>query len=137
MLDLLCALSAAGQEIQAADANDDTTAKLAIVERLTVDNNHIAEARKLVDSGSSELWTQLQTQKIVLADVARAFSAIISLAPEAQALQAATVYASLLITPGCPVRIITIDESSHLCNYWAKLNMLYSESTKFPNVTSN
>ena len=117
MLNLLCALSAAGQEIHVADANDESSARLAIVQRLSVNAKHITDAHKLVESESDELWTQLQAQKIVLADVARAFSAIMATAPEGQALQAAAVYSSLLLTPGCPVRFSILRSYWHLVFY--------------------
>ena len=103
MLDLLISLSAAGQELQAVAVSDDTTGKLAIVQRLVLEDGHIAQARKLAISNSEDVWSQLQSQKIVMADLARAFAAIMALGPEAQALQAAAIYTSLLRTPGCPV----------------------------------
>ena len=103
MLDLLHSLSVAGQELQAVGVSDDTSEKLAIVQRLEIDEDHIAEATRLAKSTSPELWTQLQGQKVVMADVARAFGSIMTLAPQPQALRAAAVYTTLLNSPGCPV----------------------------------
>jgi hypothetical protein len=103
MLDLLHSLSVAGQELHLVGVSEDTSEKLAIVQRLQLDDDHILEATKLTRSTSPELWTQLQGQKVVMADVARAFGSIMALAPQSQALRAAAVYTTLLNSPGCPV----------------------------------
>jgi hypothetical protein len=107
MLDFLIALSAAGQDLQAAAAAEDTPAQVAIVQGLTVEERHIAEARRLATGDASDLWRRLQDEKVVMADLARAFAAIMALAPESQALQAAALYTAVLKTPGCPVRTTT------------------------------
>jgi hypothetical protein len=103
MLNFLHSLSVAGQELHAVGVSDDTSEQLAIVQRLELDDDHILEATNLIKSASPELWTQLQGQKVVMADVARAFGSIMALAPQSQALRAAAVYTTLLNTPGCRV----------------------------------
>jgi hypothetical protein len=103
MLDLLHSLSVVGQELHAVGVSDDISEKLAIVQRIELDDDQITEATKLARGTSPELWTQLQGQKVVMADVARAFGSIMALAPQAQALRAAAVYTTLLNSQGCPV----------------------------------
>ncbi len=103
MFAVLQSLSVAGQELHAVAVSADTSEQRAIVQRLELDDDHIIEATKLARAASSELWTQLQGQKVVMADVARAFGSIMALAPQSQALRAAAVYTTLLNSPGCPV----------------------------------
>ena len=103
MLQLLSKLSAAGQDLQLVADDDDIEAKLAIVQRVVLKDSHITMSHKLANAGAPDFWKQLQTQKVVMAEVAGAFSSIITLAPQPQALRAAAIYTSLLKTPGCPV----------------------------------
>lgn len=101
---LLIQMSAAGRELLAIGEVEEASPKLAVVQGIAVEHSHLAEARKLPKDYSIHLWSTLQQEKIVLADVARAFGAVMTLAPRSHALRAAAVYTSLLMAPGCPVR---------------------------------
>ena len=103
VIDILHELSDAGRELLAVSEVEDTAAKLAIVQRLGVEECHLAEARSLGSHTRGSVWTALQAEKVVLADVARAFASVMALGTEGQALHAAVVYTHLLNSEGCPV----------------------------------
>lgn len=106
MLDFLIALSDAGQALQALTIEEDTSSGSAVIEQLSINQDHLEDARELATAPSTNLWQQLQAEKVVLADVARAFSAIFSLAPRSQRLLAGVVYTTILKANACPVRIV-------------------------------
>jgi len=103
---LLQELSAAGLELQVVGETEDTSAKLAVVQRVVIGDTCIKEAYELACEESGKLWNAMQHEKIILADITRAFAAVMMLSSDCQALHAASVYTSLLKSPGCPVSVL-------------------------------
>lgn len=102
MIDFLIRLSALGQELHQLSDTEDTAAQMAIVQSFAIDSEDVKQAFELADASS--LWTTLQEHKIVMADLAAAFSGVMAQAPPTQALYAASIYTTLVKTSGCPVR---------------------------------
>ena len=102
---LLHSLGEAGQQLAA--LNDPTTtdasARLPIVTALALGAAQVEESRSITGEDNSELWAELAENKVAPTDVARALGAVMALAPQPQALQAAVVYTNILTSPGCPV----------------------------------